>query len=107
LNNFGSSNLGDIESDSPLRARNICFQPIPRNGSRYNLVLAEDPNGGVLVVWPNVATWRWYRGDTLKFLHGSDNKVDAKAIFDYLESRTSLASYFFVPIKKIPKGMSS
>jgi hypothetical protein len=51
------------------------------------LILAEDPHGGVLVIWPTVATYRWYRGDRLKFLHGSENKVDQQAIYDYLESR--------------------
>jgi len=57
----------------------IEFQP--GNGTRYELTMVNDPHGGVLVVWPTQATYRWYpRYGELKFLHGRLNEYDMKAI---------------------------
>ena len=58
----------------------------PGDGTRYDIVTVPDPYGGVLVIWPGQSTWRYYRGDYLKFLHGDNNKWTQKAIFNYLEA---------------------
>lgn len=57
----------------------------PGNGTRYHLTLIEDPNGGVLVIWPTQSTHRWYpKYGELKFLHGKLNTYDSEAIQIYL-----------------------
>lgn len=68
----------------PVFARYVEFQP--GNGTRYDLTLVPDRHGGCNVVWPSQATYRWYPGDYLKFLHGKKNEFDRLAIFDYLEA---------------------
>ena len=55
-------------------------------GTRYDLVLVNDPYGGVLVVWPATGyLWRWYPGDRLKALSKICNDFDAIQIYRYLE----------------------
>ena len=66
-----------------LKGVYLAFEP--ENGSRYHLTLVNDEHGGILVIWPTVATYRYYAGDYLKFLHGKKNEVDRLAIFDWLE----------------------
>ena len=62
----------------------------PGNGTRYEVTLVDDPHGGVLVVWPTQATYRWFPDsvswdpNNLDFLHGKKNEYDRKAIQDYL-----------------------
>ena len=56
------------------------------DGTRYDLVLVDDPYGGVLVIWPSTGyLWRWYAGDYLKPLSKDTNKHDANNIFKFLE----------------------
>ena len=55
-------------------------------GTRYDLVMTNDPYGGVLVVWPQGKQfWRWHPGDYLKSL-SKCNEHDAHNIFEYLEA---------------------
>jgi len=58
----------------------------PGNGTRYDIVVINDPYGGLLVVWPNVSTYRYFGGSNpeIKHLHGKKNKFDQKAIKDFL-----------------------
>ena len=56
----------------------------PGDGTRYCIHCMDDVHGGVLVV-THYSTWRYYAGDYLKFLHGSENEYTRTAIFDYLE----------------------
>jgi len=66
----------------------------PNNGTRYNIITVEDPNGGLLVVWADGnQTYRYYAGDYLKFLHGKANTFDRDVIFEYLENRVFCTSY--------------
>jgi len=67
------------------RLKGVYLNFQPGNGSNYHLTLVNDEHGGILVIWPTVATYRYYAGDYLKFLHGNKNEVDRLAIFDYLE----------------------
>ncbi len=54
-------------------------------GTRYDLLLVNDPYGGVLVAWPATGyLWRWHPGDRLKPL-GTCNEHDGKNIFNHLE----------------------
>ncbi len=70
-----------------LKSWHLVFEPTPRNGSRYDLVLVEDPYGGVIVVWRSAQmTWRYDDGDRMKPLSKGCNKHDAIAIFNYLET---------------------
>lgn len=56
------------------------------DGTRYDLVLTNDPYGGVLVAWPATGyLWRWHMSDRLKPLSSSCNDHDGKNIFEYLE----------------------
>ncbi len=56
------------------------------DGTRYDLVLVDDPYGGVLVIWPSTGyLWRWYNGDYLKSLSKNTNDYDAINIFKFLE----------------------
>jgi len=72
-----------------LDAISITFEPIPRNGSRYSLVLVEDPNGGCLVIWSSAKMlWLYHKGDILKPLVESCNKFDGAAIFQFLEDNS-------------------
>ena len=58
------------------------------DGTRYDLVLVDDPYGGVLVIWRSTGyLWRWYNGDYLKSLSKNTNDHDAINIFKYLEAR--------------------
>jgi len=66
----------------------------PNNGTRYSIVTVEDPNGGLLVVWADGnQTYRYYRGDYLKFLHGKANTFDREAIKEYLDNMPFCTSY--------------
>ena len=56
-----------------LKGVYLAFEP--ENGSRYHLTLVNDEHGGILVIWPTVATYRYYAGDYLKFLHGKKTKL--------------------------------
>ena len=75
--------MNKMITEERLKGFYLDFQP--GNGSRYSLTLVNDEHGGILVIWPNVATYRYYAGDYLKFLHGNKNEVDRLAIWDYLE----------------------
>ena len=56
-------------------------------GTRYDLVLTNDPYGGVLVVWPATGyVWRWYPRDRLKALSSICNDYDAIQIYKHLET---------------------
>ena len=56
------------------------------DGTRYDLILVNDPYGGVLVAWPATGyLWRWHPSDRLKPL-GTCNAHDGKNIFAYLEA---------------------
>lgn len=56
------------------------------DGTRYDLVLVNDPYGGIIVVWTSTGyLWRYYEKDYLKPLSNDYNPFDAKNIFDYLE----------------------
>jgi len=56
-------------------------------GTRYDLVLTNDPYGGVLVAWPATGyLWRWYPNDRLKPLSNICNDYDAIQIYKYLET---------------------
>ena len=56
------------------------------DGTRYDLVLTNDPHGGVLVIWPATGyLWRWYPGDYLKALSNICNDHDGINIYRYLE----------------------
>lgn len=58
----------------------------PGNGTRYEITLVDDPHGGILVVWPNQATYRFYpRNSELKHLHGNRNEYDMEAIRKFLD----------------------
>jgi hypothetical protein len=70
--------------------KNLLFDPshiiFEEEGTRYDLVLTNDPYGGVLVIWPSTGyLWRWYVGDYLKPL-SKVNDHDGKNIFNYLEA---------------------
>jgi len=68
--------------------RTVEFQP--GNGTRYEITMVDDPHGGILVVWPTQATYRWYPEShewdpsNLQFLHGKLNVYDMAAIQEYL-----------------------
>lgn len=69
--------------------KDLLFNPthmvFEADGTRYDLVLVNDPYGGVLVAWPATGyLWRWHPGDRIKPL-GECNEYDAHAIFCYLE----------------------
>jgi len=54
-------------------------------GTRYDLILVNDPYGGVLVAWPATGyLWRWHPRDCLKPL-AACNEHDGKNIFNHLE----------------------
>jgi hypothetical protein len=56
------------------------------DGTCYDLVLTNDPYGGVLVIWPATGyVWRWHPGDRLKPLTRDLNHHDGNNIFEYLE----------------------
>ncbi len=58
------------------------------DGTRYDLVLVDDPYGGILVVWPQGKQfWRYHPGDRLKPLMAMCNDYDTRNIFAYLETR--------------------
>ena len=55
-------------------------------GTCYDLVLTNDPYGGVLVVWAQGRQfWRWHPNDRLKPLMDC-NKYDGCHIFHHLEA---------------------
>ncbi|GAI85853.1 unnamed protein product [marine sediment metagenome] len=66
-----------------LKAGYFEFQP--GDGTNYCVHVVEDMNGGLLVI-THYSTWRYYEGDYLKFLHGSENEWTRTALFDYLEN---------------------
>tara|TARA_Y100001937_G_C7037460_1_gene293049 strand:+ start:191 stop:430 length:240 start_codon:yes stop_codon:yes gene_type:complete len=64
----------------------------PGNGTRYEITLVDDPHGGVLVVWPTQATYRWFpRYGELRHLHGNLNLFDMDAIQTYLNGVATAA----------------
>jgi len=66
-----------------LDAKHLEFQT---DDTRYDLVLVDDPYGGIIVAWTSTGYfWRYYEGDYLKPLSNDYNPHDAKNIFDYLE----------------------
>jgi signal peptidase I len=73
----------ELDEIGATDTRQIIFQP--GDGTRYDIVLIDDPYGGVLVIWPGDSTWRWYKNDYLKFLHGKNNEYTRRAIWNYLE----------------------
>ncbi len=57
------------------------------DGTCYDLVLTNDPYGGVLVVWPATGyVWRWFMGDRMQTLTTNANPFDKENIFKYLEA---------------------
>jgi len=63
--------------------KTVEFQP--GNGTRYEVTMVDDPHGGILVVWPTQATYRWFPDNgELKHLHGTQNIYDQQAIQEYL-----------------------
>lgn len=57
------------------------------DGTCYDLVLTNDPYGGVLVIWPATGyLWRWHPRDRLKSLNNNNNPHDGDNIFNYLET---------------------
>ena len=55
-------------------------------GSGYDLVLTNDPYGGVLVIWPATGyLWRWFPGERLATLTTNANPYDRDNIFRWLE----------------------
>ena len=80
--------MGHIQDNDDYlvdKLEGVYIEFMPGNGTRYSLTLVNDPNGGILVIWPTQATYRYYAGDYLKFLHGNNNEFDRLAIWDYLE----------------------
>ena len=66
-----------------MNSEHLIFQT---DGTRYDLVLVDDPYGGVIVVWTSTGyLWRWYPEDRMKPLNRNSNKHDAQNIFHYLE----------------------
>tara|TARA_R110001606_G_C15362731_1_gene648698 strand:- start:493 stop:717 length:225 start_codon:yes stop_codon:yes gene_type:complete len=70
--------------------KNLLFNPthmtFETDGTGYDLVLVNDPYGGVLVIWPVTGyLWRWYMGERLAPLSSNCNPFDADNIFAYLE----------------------
>lgn len=58
------------------------------DGTRYDLVLVDDPYGGILVIWPQGKQfWRYHPNDRLKPLNAMCNDYDTRNIFAYLETR--------------------
>ncbi len=66
-----------------MKCEHLVFQA---DGTRYDLILVDDPYGGVVVVWTSTGyLWRWYKEDYLKPLSKDCNKYDAINIWNYLE----------------------
>jgi len=66
-----------------LNSEHLIFQA---DGTRYDLVLVDDPYGGVIVVWTSTGyMWRWYQGDYMKRLSKEVNKFDEHNIWQHLE----------------------
>jgi len=58
-----------------------------RDGTCYDIVLTNDPYGGVLVVWPATGyLWRWFPGDRMATLTTNANPYDKENIYHYLEA---------------------
>ena len=75
--------MGGIALKDSLASEHIVFET---DGTRYDLVLTDDPYGGVLVIWPATGyLWRWHPGDRLKALSKLCNDHDAINIYKYLE----------------------
>lgn len=67
-----------------MNSEHLIFQA---DGTRYDLVLVDDPYGGVLVAWPATGyLWRWYPGDRLKPLSSNCNQFDGENIHAFLEA---------------------
>ena len=63
---------------SKLKSIHYEFQT---DGTRYSLVLVDDPYGGIIVAWTSTGyLWRYYEGDYLKPLSNDYNPYDAKNI---------------------------
>mgnify|MGYP000005012033 CR=1 FL=1 len=58
----------------------------PGDGTRYHLVCVSSPHGGLLVICNESTTWRYHRGDYLKFLCGIYNLYTKQAIWNHLEN---------------------
>ena len=66
-----------------MNSEHLIFQA---DGTRYDLVLVDDPYGGVLVAWPATGyLWRWYPGDRLAPMSSNCNPFDAENIYAFLE----------------------
>ena len=59
----------------------------PGDGTRYCIHCVNDVHGGILVITNVGATYRYYRGDRLKWLHGVENEWTKKAVFEFLENK--------------------
>ena len=74
----------------PSEALNVHTE---NRGTRFNLMITNDSFGGLLVVWPGYATYRWHpsglnrEAASLVRLHGVENEVDEKFILEFLEQR--------------------
>lgn len=69
-----------LEPRRDLLAAHIVYEP--GNGTRYSLVVTEDPHGGLLVVWPDAGVTWWMslsRGGAVKRKGGQASKADARA----------------------------
>jgi len=72
-------------------SKDLLFDPshviFEADGTKYDLVMTNDPYGGVLVVWPQGRQfWRWHVNDRLKPMMPMCNEHDGQNIFEYLEA---------------------
>ena len=53
----------------------------PGDGTRYDLAVCNDPNGGYLIVWPSSGeVWRGFKDGEIKTLSKEVNPYSTKAI---------------------------
>ena len=53
----------------------------PGDGTRYDLVITEDPYGGYLIVWPVMGeVWRGFKDTEIKVLSKDVNPYSTQAI---------------------------
>jgi len=53
----------------------------PGDGTRYDLVITDDPYGGYLIVWPSMGEdWRGFKDTEIKVLSKDVNPYSTQAI---------------------------
>lgn len=91
----------------PVPACVVVYEP--GNGTRYNLTVTRDPQGGGGWMWlegARVYACGWFGGDDLRVSFGKLSKPDRKAIFDALglaEPQALLADVY----KRPPENMAA